>query len=106
MIRLEAGERHVGARTHRERMSRLDIDDVVIATARIECIGKPTEPAIGIAAIGGASLPVSHRGEVREAGVFIANPVDDRELAVLEQALESRHARLNSELVVEPAKLF
>ena len=32
--------------------------------------------------------------------------MDDRELAVLEQALESRHARLNSELIVEPAKFF
>src|SRR5215469_14616572 len=106
MIRLEEGKWHVGASQHRERLSRLDIDNEVIAAARIERIRKPTEPAIRVAAIGGASLPVSHRGEMRETRVVIADPVDDRELAVFEQALKSRHPGLYSELVVEPAKLF
>ena len=52
MIRREKSERHVGASPHRERLSRLDIDDEVIAAARIERIRKTTEPAIRVAAIG------------------------------------------------------
>src|ERR1700735_2521470 len=42
---------------------------------------------------------------MREAGVVITNPMDDRELTVFEQAFESCHTGLNSELVVELAKL-
>src|SRR5215475_13553223 len=59
MIRLGESKRHVGASPHRERLSRCDVDDEVIAPAWIECIRKPTEPAIRVAAIWGASLPVS-----------------------------------------------
>src|SRR5271169_1256741 len=100
MIGLEERKRYVGASPNRERPSRLDIDDEVIAAARVERIREPTKPAIRVAAIGGAGLPVSHRGEMREAGVIVADPVDDRELTVLEQALETRHARLDTKLVV------
>src|SRR6185369_14530188 len=42
MIRLEESKRHVSASPHRERLSRLDIDDEIIAATRIERIGKPT----------------------------------------------------------------
>src|SRR5271155_5700067 len=43
---------------------------------------------------------------MREARVLVTHTMDDRELAVLEQTLESRHPRLNAESIVELAKLF
>src|SRR5271170_5716134 len=94
------------ASAHRERLTRFNIDDVVVDAARIERVRKASEPAIWVAAVGRPGLPVSHRGKMREAWVVVADPMDDRELTVLEQALESGHARLNPKLVVQPAQFF
>src|SRR6266446_3591881 len=73
---------------------------------RVHGVSRTAEPAIKLATIGCGGLPIGHRGEMGERRLVIADTMDDREMAVLVEALESRHGRLKAEMLIELAQPF
>ncbi len=69
-------------------------------------VGETAHPAVRFAAVGRGGVPVGHRGEVRERRILVAAAVHDGELAALVEALETRHAGAEAEVVVDDAQLL
>src|ERR1700730_14735015 len=63
LLRIVEHEWHVIASTHSKGLVRVDIDQIVGVTERV---GQAAEPAVGLAAVGRAGVPIGHRREMRE----------------------------------------
>ena len=89
-------QRHVVLGAHRERLAGLNVHKKFAAVAGIDGVGKPAEPAVGVAAVGRAGVPVGHRGEMRKGRMLVADPLDDGHVTILVEALEPGHPRPES----------
>ena len=102
-LRVVEHQRHVVARAHGERLVAFDVHQEVGGAARIHAVGKPAEPAEGVAAVRRAGVPIRHRGEVGKARMVVADAVHDREMPVLVQPLEAGQGRLQAKMLVKLA---
>ena len=67
----------------------------------VQIIQVAAEPPVPDAALDAGGLPNRHRGEVREVGVGIADPLHDGELTLVPAGLETFEVRVQAELIVE-----
>ena len=94
------------AAAHGQRLRRGDVDQIVAPRVRVERIGQPSQPAQLFAGVRAAGVPETHGGEVRQRRVVVPAGVHDRQVAVLVQALEPGHGRMQAEMVGQRTYLF
>ncbi len=97
---------HVVAGAYGERLMILDVDQEIRRCRARPCCRRAVRASRRRRRrFGARGVPIRHRGEVGEARMIVADAVDDREMPILVEPLETGHGRLQSEVVVELAQL-
>ena len=91
------------AQGHRPRQPLPEVDALQhILPRRIQIPDDPAQPALGADLLRLAGMPDVHRAEVGTGGVFVADAVDNRQVALLPQVFDRPHAGMKAQLVGEP----
>ena len=96
--------RHMSRSTYRQRLALIDVDQKIRCQLRVDGVRQSAQPALGLAGVGCAGVPVGGRGEMRVRRVVVAAAVHHRHLAVFVQPLKTRHAGVEAVHIVDLAQ--
>ena len=100
------GNRHLRSR-HGAGQAAPEVDaGQHVLGGRVDIADSPADPALCSNLVGLAGVPDVHGPEVRAVGVGITDALDDRHLALVVEALQGTHGRVEADVVIQTQNLL